>query len=264
MRGICYFCPISGEYSNKTAERVKVPMLRIVLCEENTVEQARWNQMLRYVLFDREDYEVRFFQSSRELLTAAEQEPDFGADLIFMDIQMPDQDRTHLEKLVREKQMEAALIFVTAQSEYVFLGYEIHAYDYLLKPLTPEKLERTLDRYLTERQSDSRQYLFVNKRPGGVRIPLKQVSYFVSDKRKIRAVFDSSQEPVEFYMKMGELEERLKNCEFLRCHQSFLLNINKIRSWDGSGISISGQEKIPVSRQYRKEIREMMERYKTL
>lgn len=107
-------------------------MLRIVLCEENTVEQARWNQMLRYVLFDREDYEVRFFQSSRELLTTAEQEPDFGADLIFMDIQMPDQDRTHLEKLVREKQMEAALIFVTAQSEYVFLGYEIHAYDYLL------------------------------------------------------------------------------------------------------------------------------------
>lgn len=236
-------------------------MLKIILCEANVREQTRWHQMLRHLLFDREDFELRCVADGSELLNLLEQEPGVSADLIFMDIQREEKDGIRLAELVREKLTEAEIVFVTAQSEYVFLGYELHAYDYLLKPLTAETLEKTLNRYLAERDRNARQHLLVSKRTGGVRIALKQVCYFVSDRRKIRAVLEADHEPIEFYMKMDELEEYLSPCEFLRCHQSFLININKIQSWDGSGICFAGQEKIPISRRYRRPVKEILERY---
>lgn len=239
-------------------------MLKIILCEDNIQEQNEWYHTLRHILFDQEDFEVKCYPDGWELIQAVEQEPDFYADLILMDIRMPKMDGIRTAEALRERQVEADIIFITAHSEYVFLGYEVHAYDYLLKPLTTQKLERTLKRYLHERQQNGKQHLLVNKRTGGGRISLKHVIYFVSDKRKIRAVMESPHEPVEFYMKMGELEETLRECGFLRCHQSFLINIHKVQAWDGNGIHMLDQEKIPVSRRYRKSVGERMERYQIL
>ena len=239
-------------------------MLKIVLCEDNIQEQQEWYQMLRHILFDREDFEVKCYQDGWELIQAVEQDGEFYADLILMDIRMPKLDGIRTAELLREKQVDAAIIFITAHSEYVFQGYEVHAYDYLMKPLTTQKLERTLQRYLGELGKNDRQHLVVGKRAGGGRISLKHVLYFVSDKRKIRAVLEAPHESVEFYMKMGDLEEVLRDCGFLRCHQSFLINMHKVQSWDGNGVHLPGQEKIPVSRRYRGVMGEAMEQYQML
>ena len=239
-------------------------MLKIILCEDNLQEQSEWYQMLRHILFDQEDFEVRCFQDGWELIQAVEQEPEFYADLILMDIRMPKLDGIRTAELLREKQVEADIIFITAHSEYVFLGYEVHAYDYLLKPLTTQKLERTLRRYLSELQKNARQHLMVNKRTGGGRIPLNHVLYFASDKRKIHAVLETPHESVEFYMKMGELEEILKGCGFFRRHQSFLINMHKVHSWDGNEVLMLSQERIPVSRRYRPAMCDFMEEHQIL
>lgn len=233
-------------------------MLKIILCEENVWEQERWKQMLLHLLFDREDYELRCVADEAELLSFLETEE--SVDLIFMDVWKEESNRLRLEALVREKQMEAKIIFVTERSEYVFQGYALHAYDYLLKPLTMEMLEKVLCRYLTERDCSDRTFLVVNKRTKNVRIVLKQVSYFVSDRRKIRAVFENGSEYIEFYMKMDELETYVSLGSFVRCHQSFLVNIQKIQSWSGSELCLAGQEKIPISRRYRKTVKEILAR----
>ena len=239
-------------------------MLKIVLCEDNIQEQTEWYQMLRHILFDKEDFEVKSYQDGWELLQAVEQDPEFYADLILMDIHMPRLDGIRTAEILREKQIESSIIFITAHSEYVFMGYEVHAYDYLLKPLTTQKMERTIKRYLSELQKNARQHLLVNKRAGGGRIPLSHVLYFVSDKRNIHAVMEGPHEPVEFYMNMGELEETLRDCGFLRCHQSFLINMHKVQSWDGNGVYMLNQERLPVSRRYRTTMGEFMEQHQIL
>ena len=91
-----------------------------------------------------------------------------------------------------------------------------------------------------------------------MRIPLKHVRYFISDKRKIKAVLDYSYGEVDFYMKMEELEEKLSSHDFIRCHQSYLINIHKVLFWERSHIGLIGEEMIPVSRKYIKTVNQFL------
>lgn len=217
--------------------------------------------MLLRLLFDREEYELMCVADATELLHYLEEQPGAGADLIFMDIPARTKNGMRLAGLVQEKRGEAKIVFVTEQKKYVFLGYSLHAYDYLLKPLTEEALEKTLNRYLAERDRKTEEFFLVNKRTGNVRIALKRVCYFASDRRKIRAVLETGGEPIEFYMKLDELEEHLRTASFLRVHQSYLINISKVRYWDGKGLYIDRYQKIPISRKYRKAVKEALDRY---
>lgn len=236
-------------------------MLKMILCEESAREQARWRRMLLHLLFDREEFELMCMANAEELLHFLEQQPGADADLIFMDIPAQTKDGMRLAERVQERRGEARIVFVTEQKKYVFLGYSLHAYDYLLKPLTEEALEKTLNRYLAERNRKTEEFFMVNRRTGNVRIALRQVCYFASDRRKIRAVLETGGEPIEFYMKLDELEEHLRACHFLRVHQSYLINISKVRYWDGKGLYIDRYQKIPISRKYRNEVKEALDRY---
>ena len=84
-------------------------------------------------------------------------------------------------------------------------------------------------------------------------IILSQVQYFVSDRRKIKTVFLSG-DSVEFYMKMKDLDERLFSSGFLRCHQSYLVNMKQILYWDDRNITLVGGETIPISRKYKDNV----------
>lgn len=229
-------------------------MMKIIICEDDLQYQAEFRNLLSRVLFDGEDVVIDCYEDGRTLIQAVEEEKDFYADLIFLDIQMPQLDGMRTAELLREKQVKADIIFVTAYSEFVFQGYQVHAWDYLLKPVSYQKLKQVMMRYRTERQRNEEDAIFVRQRLGGEKIPLERVQYFVSNQRKIRAVLDAPHDPVEFYMKMSELERSLQHKNFFRCHQSFIVNGAKILKWDGSGICVDSGERIPVSKRYRQEI----------
>lgn len=235
-------------------------MLKIILCDDEPQEKADLYQLLRYELFDKEDFEIRCFSDGDELIQAAQQEAEFCADLIFMDIQMPRLDGMRTAQWLREHRVETDIVFVTNHSEYVYQGYEVHAYDYILKPMTSQKLKRVMSRYLEERRRESGERLLISKNAGIDRLSLKHVCYFVSDKRKVRAVMEAPYESLEFYRKLGDLEEELKGTHFLRVHQSFLINVQKIQSRDKNGIWMTNHDRIPISRRYSDQVAECMDR----
>lgn len=61
-------------------------------------------------------------------------------------------------------------------------------------------------------------------------------------------------------MKMEELEEKMRPRGFCRCHQSYLVHVHQILRWDGNNITLVNNEKIPVSRKYRKNVMDILER----
>lgn len=232
-------------------------MLKIAICEDNRLHCRELHKAIGRILFDREDIEVTYYESGDILLKETVGKANFLADLIFMDIEMPGMDGMETARILREKRVRSAIVFVTCHEEFVFQGYEVHAYDYLLKPVSEERLRGCLIRFLDERKLDSEDYLVVNKRLGGVRILLSQVRYFVSSGRKIMAVMEKPYESVEFYMQMNQLEGILAGGSFFRCHQSFLINRDKVLCWDSGGIMLTGGEEIPVSRRYKTMVNAM-------
>lgn len=137
---------------------------------------------------------------------------------------------------------------------FEYQGNKEPSHGYMLKSVPKEKLMKMINIYLEGHEKKKIQYIQIKRMEKNERIFLKHVRYFVSDRRKIKAVFDSCQDTVEFYMKMNDVEELLKNAGFLRCHQSYLVNIRHILYWDGNNIVLTENERIPVSRKYKREI----------
>ena len=98
---------------------------------------------LRSVLADFSDIEVvADFRNGREAVLAASQ---INPDLMFLDIQMPGMNGFEVIKALQSDVMPM-VIFVTAFDQYALDAFDLHAVDYILKPLDPERVARAVER----------------------------------------------------------------------------------------------------------------------
>jgi two-component SAPR family response regulator len=93
------------------------------------------------------------FSDQDELLTDLEQ---IDVDIIFLDIKMPGMLGLELAGRINEIKPEVAIVFVTAYDSYAVDAFEIEAFDYILKPLTTDRIAKTLNRYQKRREEKSR------------------------------------------------------------------------------------------------------------
>ena len=78
---------------------------------------------------------------------------NFSYDIILLDIQMPELSGMELAKLIREKDEHIEIIFVTAIADYIGQGYDVDAINYLIKPISEEKLRKCLNKVVNKKES---------------------------------------------------------------------------------------------------------------
>ena len=233
-------------------------MIRIIICDDDGNCREELRQIVNHILFDKIEVSFECYEDGKELVKLLEDEKEIDADIIFMDIEMPQMDGLNTARFLRKNHVDAKIVFCTKHGECALQGYEVQAYDFLVKPISEKRVERLLYRYYKETLKDEEKYLLVYKRTRKEWIPIKRVRYFLSDRRKIKAVMTSSKDVAEFYMKMEEVEEKVGKRGFLRCHQSYLINVEHVVSWDGNNIFLTGNERIPVSRRYKETIKQKL------
>src|ERR1700735_4240614 len=113
--------------------------LRALIADDEPLARER----LRFLLSRHEDVEVAGeCRNGREVI-AALKESRF--DLLFLDIEMPGRDGFEVIEKIGAVTMPVT-VFVTAHNQYAFQAFEVHALDYLTKPVEPERLQATLAR----------------------------------------------------------------------------------------------------------------------
>lgn len=223
-------------------------MLTIGICDD----EANMRKALRLPLEKKlqllgEEYRILEYDSGEGLLSR----PDLdGLDLLFLDIEMKGLNGMDTAKALRRRESETVLIFVTAHPDYVFLGYEIHAFHYILKPCEERKIMDVLEQALTELKRHGEQFFTIEQKSGVRRIPLKKISAFVSDRRKITVITDSG-EP-DFYGRLSEMEASLPDY-FIRIHNRCLVNLNYVTALEKDNCLCAGRS-LPVSRTYRQRL----------
>jgi two-component system response regulator LytT len=152
---------------------------------------------------------------------------DLHYDVVFLDVEMPGLTGVEAAPLVRERRDPPAVVFVTAHEHYAVDAFAVEAFDYLLKPVDPDRLARVVER-LRERTTENAAP--VEKIPvvSGARTELldfDQVHYVQADGDYSRVhTYDRS------YLStasLGELEEKL-GARFARIHRSYLVNLGKV------------------------------------
>lgn len=199
------------------------------------------------------DGEVTVFDDG-EPLVELYKEDKANFDLILLDINMKKCDGMTAAKKIRAVNDKVMIVFVTASAEYVFSGYEVRAFRYILKPELLHGFTGVFRECLEElTKSNDIRYTF-QKASETVSVPLRDIMYFESDKRIVTVKCQN--EEYSFYEKLDVIEEQLKKQDFVRCHQSFLVNAKKITSVRVNDLTLTDGQIIPVSKRRAKETNE--------
>jgi DNA-binding LytR/AlgR family response regulator len=187
-------------------------------------------------------------------------------DAIFLDIQMPGLTGLDVAALVRAAPAPPAIVFVTAHAEYAVEAFAIEAFDYLLKPVDPERLARVVER-LRERGGEEepppRRIPVVAAGGGTELIDIDQVHYAQADGDYCRVhTYDRSYLAT---VSLGELEESLPPQRFTRIHRSHLVNLGKVAAIKRAGndrmrlvLDDAARTELDVARRQSRRVRELL------
>nr|WP_314492941.1 LytTR family DNA-binding domain-containing protein [uncultured Chryseobacterium sp.] len=189
--------------------------------------------------------------SSENPIEALEYIQKNDADLIFLDIQMPELTGINFMKIVGDKMK---YILTTAYSEYALEGYEHNVVDYLLKPVSFDRFNKSI---LKARQRfpldeiKGADYFFVKSSGQQHRIQFNDILYIESIRDYVN---------IKTYMQEYIVLETLKSLEiqlpehFIRVHKSFILNITKVKSMGLKKINLISDHEIPIGESYRSSL----------
>jgi len=217
--------------------------------------------------------QIDVLESISHIAPAVESIITYRPDLIFLDIELAEGTGFDLLEMLPDKNFE--VIFVTAFDRYALKAIKFCALDYILKPVNISELIKAVKRF-EERQSEKNnsqkvQLLLENLNASNKRIalPLSDKMEFVPVDRILRCKSDGNYTHVylttgEKYMvckSMKEFDELLTDYDFLRVHQSHLINLNEVKSYvrsDGGYISMSDGASVSISRQRREMVIEKL------
>lgn len=187
-----------------------------------------------------------------------------NVDLIFLDIRMPELLGTELVQSLRNP---PKIIFTTAFKEYALDGFELDAVDYLLKPIRFERFLKSVNKAFPKNNETLNQTPASSKKNGTdfiyLRIDRKLVKIILSDILYI----ESAKDYVKVFTKdkyyitrqtISSVEAMLSGNEFVRIHRSFIIAVNKIKSFNNELVEI-GNKELPIGKLYRNNFVKMVE-----
>lgn len=190
-----------------------------------------------------------------EPLCAVYREGKADFDIILLDITMKRCDGMTAAKKIREYDKDVMIVFVTASAEFVFSGYEVRAFRYILKPELLHGFARVFRECLEELTKSNEVRFSFRTATENVSVPVRDVLYFESD-RRIITVNCVNGRRYSFYSKLDDVQEELKNRDFVRCHQSYFVNAKRITSVRSGELTLDNGTVLPVSKHRTKETNE--------
>ena len=192
---------------------------------------------------------------------------EHNVDLIFLDINMPEISGLSFARSINT---DIKIIFTTAYREYAIDGFDLQAVDYLLKPISFERLLRAISSFhkihlnkegqqMDEEKKELNDFIFVRADRKMIRINLNEISYIesLSDYLKIHT---SSSNPVVIRETLSNLEKELPKLKFIRTHRSFIVSLAALKSYTNEYLEVRGKT-IPISRSYKSSVLEKLEKW---
>jgi len=205
---------------------------------------------------------VRCFHSGEELLAAMSTSGEI--DLFFLDVNMNNVDGIDVAKEIRKHDTAAVIVFVTAFLSYSTEGYKVDAFRYIikndmsLKVSMIECLDAIKERFIDK--ASSQLFMF---RKFEKEINIQDILYIESKLHLLHFYMaDKGAEDYSMYETLDNIEERLSEYNFLRIHQSYLVNLKHIKKVSLYKIILSDDTELVVPKARYKAVREAIVTYK--
>jgi DNA-binding LytR/AlgR family response regulator len=202
-----------------------------------------------------------------------------GPDVVLLDIQMPGLDGFQVVSRIADMERAPSIVFVTAYDEYAIKAFDVHAVDYLLKPIEEKRLAQAIERSrrirkgaesgpdlkaLLDAVGAAAKRLAVRQGESLVMVDVGDILYATVSEGSIKVVAREVEGSVAF-RSLDELEKELAGRHFERVHKSYLANIDRIYEitpWFSGSYQLRMEGKggpvIPLSRAQAKGLRKIL------
>jgi DNA-binding LytR/AlgR family response regulator len=223
--------------------------MNIAICEEKMAERESIRSALQSFFWKRgEDISISEY-SDGEALLADFEEGYKNDDLIFQDISLPGISGVETVQKLRDNGCKSNIVFLSTSPDFAVEGYDLEISGYLLKPLNVEKLNKLLNRILVP---VSRKRIGLNSRGHYVYLFVDEIMWVESRNNDVY-IHMQDNSIVTHRAKLTEIEELIDDRSFLRCHQSYLVNMNHVRQVDEC-FHMSDGNSIPIRVRTRRQI----------
>lgn len=212
---------------------------------------------------------IQVVAMSESVSQAKEDIAEHAPDLVFLDVEMPDENGFHLTE--GEALENCEVIFTTAYGKYALDAFKVNASGYLTKPIVPEQLIKAAGKaveLITARKESLISKLLIiekNKGSGRIGIPTLAGVNFIDIENIVRCM--ASGNYTELYLQRGdkvvvsrtlkEFEELLQPHDFMRVHRSHVVNLRHIAFYhksDDSSLTLNDGYILPVSQLMKAEL----------
>ncbi|MEW7278688.1 LytTR family DNA-binding domain-containing protein [Aquimarina sp. 2201CG1-2-11] len=220
--------------------------------------------------------EIKVVDTAQSVVEAAKALRTTQPDILFLDIMLG--DGTGFDILEIFPDLKSKIIFVTASDEYAIRAFKFAAIDYVLKPYSNEELAQAVAKAKEQIQPNKERLTILKETLSAPEQKPDKISLHTLDKIIIVNLDDiirceSDNNNTAFHLKDGQkifvtktlkyFADMLKNYQFLRVHQSHLVNLQCISAFiktDGGYLMLKNGENIPVSVRKKNEVMEILDR----
>ncbi len=173
------------------------------------------------------------------------------ADAVILDMIMPLLDGMDTARELRRTDTAVPIVFLTSSPEFALESYEVKAFDYLLKPLSYERLAQVLEELSARQQAPARE-LVAKTALGFQSLRTPDIEY--AEARNKHVIFRMRDgHEIEAIEPFRAVEDRLAgNTDFFKCHRSYLVNLRNIDHFNSSDIVTRTGAVLPLARSCRK------------
>lgn len=231
-------------------------MLQIAVCDDNIGELSNMVQLINLYRLSRNlSCEYAVFLNGFELVSALGKGKRF--DLYCLDIMMPGYMGIDVAKDIRDFDKAAAIVFFTSSPEFALESYSVKAVNYVLKPISQEKLFFTFDQVLEQLKAEKDWDAVIVKSSEGIqRVLISNLTYVEVIGRTVLYHLRSGKviECVELFSAV--CDRLLKYGCFIKPHRSYLVNMQHVDTIESNQITLQTRSSIPIAQGKAREVRQ--------
>lgn len=227
-------------------------MKKIAVCDDDSLILSIMKEYLESV---KSYFHIDFFSSGEELLASEK-----AYDVIFLDIDMKGISGIDTGRKIRTYSKKAKIIYVTAYEDFRDYAFSVHAFGYLIKPVTKEKIMEVLLEaldYAKEETSGPR--LRFQTEEGFQELFVKDICYFEYQNRKVRIV--TTKAIFHIHEAISALGDRVAEMGFASPHKSFVVNLAHVKAIQGYELVMTNEDRLPLSQKRSPQFRQILTRY---
>ena len=232
-------------------------MLDFVICDDNQNALSRLCKLLESAFISR-NLDAQIVLSTTEPGDLVNYLKHHSVNVVILDIDLKSKvSGLDLANLIRKQDKNVYIIFTTGHLEYGLIAYKYKTFDYLPKPVTPERLLDTIDRLVDDIFGDDTKFVRLDNN----KTIIKQDGIQYIQKDGMKVIFHTDTRDYESYSSFKKILPQLPN-QFVQCHKSYIVNTKKITDIDvlNNAIFLNNNENIKcyIGPKYKNQLMEVL------